>query len=183
MKKRIYIFALLILLGMAIYGQDFITIEKEPRSVPVKKFNKKYHSFLNKRYNEFIKNKYDSVLLLQVINLNIYNYSILIAKKDGLEEAFAYKQSDAPDGEIKTFKLNNDTLKKVSIGNLFYVLQNDYVRTQDSTHSTLHDDFLYCRFFFRKTKKLYMGYYERIMDLADPQLDRQYVLESNRLLK
>jgi len=181
MKIRICILVLLVFSRVLSYGQ-VVTLQKEARSVPIDQFNKKYVTFLNKKYNEFIKNKYDSILLVQVVNYNIYNYSIIIAKKDGLEQAFAYKQSKAPDGEIKTFKLNNDTLEKISIGNLFEVLENDYVRTTDTTRYITHEDYIYCRFFFGKIKKLYMGYYNQVMYLADPSFGREYVEEANRLL-
>src|SRR5688572_3805955 len=175
-KKLFFQLPLLFLFHFASFSQveskkgvnDFVLLKKEIRNIPVLRNDKEFIDFLNNKFDQFIKKKADTILLWYIENVGygVRNYALIFSKTGTSSQVFVYNESY----KTNHFLLDNDTLRNINIYTLYQIFQDDYVRSMDSTIISSHDDVIYCQFYFGNTKKLEVGFYNRVSG----ELDRNF---------
>jgi len=158
---------------------DLVLLSKEANSIPVPRNDKEFIDFLNYKFDQFVKEKTDTILFwyVETEGYGIRNYGLIFTKTGRSSQAFAYDKSSKT---IATFTLNNDTLRNINIYGLYQIFQDDYIRSEDTTVISTHNDVIFCKFYFGNKKILETGFYSRVFLQLDRDFRHAYINESIR---
>jgi len=158
---------------------DLVLLSKEVNGIPVPRNDKEFIDFLNYKFDQFVKEKTDSILFwyVETEGYGVRNYGLIFTKTGRSSQAFAYDKSSKT---IATFTLNNDTLRNINIYGLYQIFQDDYVRSEDTTVISSHNDVIFCKFYFGNKKILEAASYSRVFLQLDRNFRHAYINESIR---
>jgi len=175
-----YLLILLILFMKLPSTGQIIDLPEQIDSIPRESYNLKFVDVLNAEYTKFMKNKNDSIVLFYIVP-DYYltgNYAIIFCKNKMRSLAFAFWQTDFPDGNVKKIEIKNDTLTSININYLYDIFQSNAIRTADTTILTSHENTILCQFYFQGTKSLKIGHISKVFNHLGDDFRRAFLHES-----
>ena len=159
-----------------------IKFPEKTDTIPVTVQDKRFINFIEEGYLEQICKKSDSVLIFYEITPNT-NYALLLSKKrNGLTMCEAYYEYIPNGTPIQKEKLNNKVLEKFNFLEIYSIMSDVEVRTEDTTVLFLENYPVYAQFYFRGKSKCFVGFQGMVRYKMNRIIVDEMTEENNRIL-
>jgi hypothetical protein len=120
------------------------------------------------------------MVLYEVSDFHSFNRAFVFWKTKTRSGCYALYQP-VNFGDIKKKAINDPIFKSVNFNNVYQILQDDIVRTMDTTGYVSHVNWIYCEFYFGSLRKIQVSYQNDLLERADQKFGREYTNESINL--
>ena len=162
------------------FGQEY-PINKKEDTIPLFDNNRSFITMVNREYDKLVKVRADSILLYYELNFES-NYAVIFWKKKGISQSIAFYQYNPPKQVMGKEILKNAILRKINMKRIWDILQNNEVRTIDTTGFTSEVYPVYCRFYFGNKMELNAGYDGKISMIIGTDFMNAYAAEQGRIV-